>query len=85
MIRTVLLTLACWTMLLGSPVVAQVADFNGYIVDAVNKIYAERRGGGYDIGSFFTQDLRWGTDPSDEDSIIHANNPPLTMCVAAIM
>jgi hypothetical protein len=56
-------------------------DFNQYILLSVEKLATERGGGGYNINSYFTQrpGLVYG-----HDRYVGANNPPLTMCVAAV-
>jgi hypothetical protein len=54
-------------------------SFNQYIIDAVGYISQSRAGQGYDINSVLTQNLTYGT------AQIRATNPPLTMCVAAIV
>ncbi len=53
--------------------------FNPYVLRAVDKLAAERAGGGYDINSYFTRDLTYGPD-----CCVKANHPPLTMCVAGV-
>lgn len=77
-----------WKFLIGlfllfamtSPSAAQGRSyFNGYIMRAVEKIASERAKGGYDIGAYFTQDLKYGAE------VIPARRPTTTMCVAAVM
>lgn len=58
-----------------------VATFNDYILKAVKMISSDRSGRGYDLHSYFTQDLSYGPD---NPAAIKANHPPLTMCVAAV-
>lgn len=53
--------------------------FNAEILAQVEALHQERKGLGYDINSYFTRDLDYG--PSGK---IKANNPPRTMCVAAV-
>ena len=54
-------------------------DFNEYILEAVELLANERAGGGYDINSAFTRNLKYGP------TTIKSSNPPKTMCVAAII
>lgn len=57
----------------------RVDGFNAEILAQVEALHRERKGLGYDIDSYFTRSLDYG--PSGK---IRANNPPLTMCVAAV-
>src|SRR5687767_10571149 len=57
------------------------ATFNDTILKAVRMIAGERAGKGYDLNSYFTQNLTYGPD---HPGAIRANHPPLTMCVAAV-
>jgi hypothetical protein len=54
--------------------------FNGYILKAVDFLYAKYRLLGYDINSVLTHDIAYYTYGT-----INATHPPQTMCVAAQM
>ncbi|MCW2286363.1 hypothetical protein M2323_002383 [Rhodoblastus acidophilus] len=53
--------------------------FNDYIVKSVMDSYKNNRGGGYDINSAFTHNIKYSND-----GIIKATRPALTMCVAGV-
>lgn len=69
-----LLVLAC---LFSTAATSQ--DFNPYILKAIDKLYKERKGGGYDIHQAFTHNVNY-----DGANVIKATKPTLTMCVAAV-
>ena len=54
--------------------------FNNYVLRTVEMLARERAAQGYDLHSYFTQDLSYGRGSGR----IKANHPPLTMCVAAV-
>lgn len=54
-------------------------SFNSEILKAVETVDAAWHARGYDINSYFTHDLTYGSD-----CCVKANHAPLTMCVAAV-
>lgn len=60
------------------------ADYNTYVLDAVN-VVAQRAGGGYDAKCAFTQDLQYGpVDHVPTAPPLSGQPPGPTMCVAAV-
>ncbi|PLP57291.1 hypothetical protein CYK37_21665 [Mesorhizobium loti] len=52
--------------------------FNTYILKAVDHLYAKYPSKGYNISSAYTHEFQYG------DGTVKSNNPPKTMCVAAV-
>ena len=53
-------------------------DFNKYILKAVDTLNKGDAHKGYDINSYFTKEINYGSEK------IKSNNSPKTMCVAAV-
>lgn len=61
---------------------AQARDFNAYVLRAIDQIYSQYAGGGYDLGSAFTHDIAYGDGKIKSSS---GKNPPApSMCVAGV-
>lgn len=70
-----------WALvILGSP--ASAADFNSYVLKAVQQLDTRYSGGGYDLSSAFTHDIPYGSGVIKKSSA-HAAAAP-TMCVAGV-
>jgi hypothetical protein len=61
---------------------AQQPDFNSYMLASYKMLKADssRALQGYNLGSFFTRNLKWGNEREE----ITGKNSPLTMCNAAV-
>jgi len=65
---------------------ANAADFNGYVIETMRFLHDTRGGGGYDLQSYFTQDLKYGDNccTAHDNCCVKANHPHKSMCVAAV-
>lgn len=71
---------ASWAVV-GAPARAQVAPadgMNAYVLKAVDKLYRESAGQGYDIHRAYSKPIPYGS------GTVRPTAPPLTMCVAAV-
>jgi len=80
--RIALWVLAC----LFASSAAQAADFNGYLIGTMKFLRDNRGAGGYDLQSYFTQDLKYGENccTGHDACCVKANHPRKSMCVAGV-